>query len=50
MEGAPVATATRSEARELRTAIKVLVRRFSIGERADVACCGVTVGIKVVCI
>lgn len=33
----------RTDAQELRAAIKVLVRRFSIGERADVACCGVTV-------
>jgi DNA-binding MarR family transcriptional regulator len=27
----------------LRTAIRALVRRFAVSERADVACCGVTV-------
>jgi DNA-binding MarR family transcriptional regulator len=36
-------SAVRTDAQELRAAIKLLVRRFSIGERADVACCGVTV-------
>jgi DNA-binding MarR family transcriptional regulator len=41
--GTDAATTTRTDAQELRAAIKVLVRRFSIGERADVACCGVTV-------
>ncbi len=30
-------------ARRFRDAIEVLVRRFSISERADVACCGMTV-------
>ncbi len=30
-------------ARRLRDTIEVLVRRFSIAERADVACCGMTV-------
>ena len=35
-------TATR-DARRLRDAIRALVRRFSISERADVACCGMTV-------
>ena len=27
----------------LRAAIRALVRRFAVSERADVACCGVTV-------
>jgi DNA-binding MarR family transcriptional regulator len=40
---AGAATATRTEAQALRASIKLLVRRFSIGERADAACCGVTV-------
>lgn len=31
------------EVRRLRAAIQALVRRFSVSERADVACCGVTV-------
>jgi len=32
-----------NEAEELRTGIRALVRRFSISERADVSCCGMTV-------
>ena len=32
-----------SDARRLRDAIRALVRRFSISERADVACCGMTI-------
>jgi len=32
-----------SEARRLRAGIRALVRRFAISERADVACCGMTV-------
>jgi DNA-binding MarR family transcriptional regulator len=32
-----------ADARRLRDAIRALVRRFSISERADVACCGMTV-------
>jgi DNA-binding MarR family transcriptional regulator len=32
-----------NDARRLREAIRALVRRFSISERADVACCGMTV-------
>ena len=32
-----------SDARRLRAGIRALVRRFSISERADVACCGMTV-------
>ncbi len=32
-----------SDARRLRDAIRALVRRFAISERADVACCGMTV-------
>ena len=33
----------RKSARRLRRAINVLVRRFQLAERADVACCGTTV-------
>ncbi len=33
----------RDEAATLRAAIRALVRRFGVSERADVACCGVTV-------
>lgn len=33
----------RGDARRLRAAIRALVRRFSVSERADVSCCGVTV-------
>lgn len=32
-----------TDARRLRDGIRALVRRFSISERADVACCGMTV-------
>jgi DNA-binding MarR family transcriptional regulator len=32
-----------SDAARLRAAIRALVRRFGVSERADVACCGVTV-------
>jgi DNA-binding MarR family transcriptional regulator len=35
--------AASSDARRLRAAIRALVRRFAISERADVACCGMTV-------
>ena len=31
------------EARQLREAIRALVRRFSLAERSDVSCCGMTV-------
>lgn len=31
------------EARVLRTGVRALVRRFSVSERADVSCCGLTV-------
>ena len=31
------------QARILRQSIRALVRRFSVGERADVSCCGMTV-------
>jgi DNA-binding MarR family transcriptional regulator len=31
------------EATRLRTAVRALVRRFSVSERADVECCGLTV-------
>lgn len=34
---------TGTEARRLRAGIRALVRRFALSERADVACCGVTV-------
>ena len=33
----------RGEARRLRAGVRALVRRFSISERADVACCGMTI-------
>jgi len=32
-----------TQARRLREAIRVLVRRFSLAERADISCCGMTV-------
>ena len=32
-----------TDARRLRDAIRALVRRFALSERADVACCGMTV-------
>ena len=32
-----------TDARRLNEAIKLLIRRFSLAERADVACCGMTV-------
>jgi len=35
--------AQETEARRLRDTIEILVRRFAIAERADVACCGMTV-------
>ncbi len=31
------------DAKRLREAIRLLVRRFSLAERADIACCGMTV-------
>jgi DNA-binding MarR family transcriptional regulator len=31
------------DAKRLMTAIRLLVRRFSLAERADIACCGMTV-------
>lgn len=34
---------TDTDARRLRAGIRALVRRFAVSERADVACCGVTV-------
>jgi len=36
-------TTPRSDARRLTEAIRLLVRRFSLAERADTACCGMTV-------
>jgi DNA-binding MarR family transcriptional regulator len=36
-------SASPDEARRLLAAIRLLVRRFSLAERADVACCGMTV-------
>ena len=35
--------ATPDRPARLRSAIRALVRRFGVAERADVACCGVTV-------
>jgi DNA-binding MarR family transcriptional regulator len=37
------ATIDDTRARRLREAIRALVRRFSLAERADVSCCGMTV-------
>ena len=34
---------TDDDAKRLREAIRLLVRRFSLAERADIACCGMTV-------
>jgi len=34
---------TDDDARRLMAAIRLLVRRFSLAERADIACCGMTV-------
>jgi DNA-binding MarR family transcriptional regulator len=39
----PVLTAVDPEAVRMRAAVRVLVRRFSLSERADTACCGLTV-------
>jgi DNA-binding MarR family transcriptional regulator len=36
-------TAEDIQARQLREAIRILVRRFALAERADVGCCGMTV-------
>ena len=36
-------SAKKAQPERLQSALKVLVRRFAIGERADVACCGMTV-------
>ena len=36
-------TVPRDDARRLRAVIATLVRRFSLSERADVSCCGLTV-------
>ena len=38
-----MAPAPAAEPARLRAAIRALVRRFAVAERADVACCGVTV-------
>jgi len=38
-----VTTFQDSQAQKLREAIRPLVRRFSLAERADVSCCGMTV-------
>lgn len=40
---ADVGTDERSDGRRLLAAVRGLVRRFSVSERADVSCCGVTV-------
>ncbi len=39
----PRAERSRRDARRLRSILAILVRRFSLSERADVACCGMTV-------
>jgi len=39
----PATTAPRADALRLRAVIATLVRRFSLSERADVLCCGLTV-------
>ena len=39
----PVLQDSGPEAARLRAAIRGLVRRFGVSERADVSCCGVTV-------
>ena len=41
--GAPQARAEAADARRLVDGIQWLVRRFALSERADIACCGVTV-------
>ncbi len=38
-----VATMTDLEARQLQQGIRALVRRFSLAERSDMSCCGMTV-------
>ena len=38
-----VQTTLRADAGELRAVVAALVRRFSLSERADVSCCGLTV-------
>jgi DNA-binding MarR family transcriptional regulator len=38
-----VKTPAENEARQLMRAVRGLVRRFAVSERADVACCGMTV-------
>jgi len=42
-EAQPPLAADLVEAQQLLVAVRALVRRFSVSERADVACCGVTV-------
>ena len=37
------ATFADTQAQQLREAIRALVRRFSLAERADISCCGMTV-------
>jgi DNA-binding MarR family transcriptional regulator len=43
MNGAHASTGEVEDARDLLAGLRGLVRRFSVSERADVACCGVTV-------
>ncbi len=38
----PSATTTDDQVRQLQTGIRALVRRFSLAERADLGCCGMT--------
>jgi len=42
-EPIPVDTMTDIEARQLQRGIRALVRRFSLAERSDMSCCGMTV-------
>ena len=39
----PTRRPTAREARQLRAGLRALLRRFSLSERADVSCCGMTV-------
>lgn len=43
MTQATIISRERGEALKLRAGVQALVRRFSISERADVSCCGMTI-------
>jgi len=43
MNGDMHGKASETDSRRLRAGIRALVRRFAVSERADVACCGMTV-------